>query len=161
MLLTEILDSKANISWERTTEGFSGSFHVDGDEYQIQLDEYDAALSSGARSVVKLGFTMNGKSTLTNKFNSAKILGIILNSASAKIKTLNPDIVFFGAHHKNGSVDKRMQIYGRLANWYAKNNGYSYCQRSVNTSFAEYAIISKDELSGDDLAVVEAAAKSK
>lgn len=151
MLLNEIFDTKPTCNWNTTATGFIGEFDLDDYQYQIHLDEYTLNLSK-SYDLIDFGFTRNGNWHITNDTaSSAKVFGAIMNSAIPKIKQISPDIILFGIHLKNGAMESRESLYDKLAKWYMRGSSYKVISDWVSTANGKYKMISKTEITADDL----------
>ena len=157
ILLNEIFEDVAKISWKSVNEGYRGSFEIGGNKYTIHLDEYVFNFkSSGKRcEFVDIGFvvhTADGESWTATNFNKnqVKILGTVLGGVREKILKIKPDALIFGVNFKNGDVEKRLSIYKRMAKMYAKMS-YGIMQDKIKTPNGEYIAAVRSELSSEEI----------
>lgn len=161
MLLNEIFNTENTIEWKSTHGKLRGIFYVDGEQYSIEIEEYTINLPSGEKSVVDVGFTKGNSGKLTSLHKPARVLGSVLFGLKQKIPELNPNIVMFGALDKNGEVEKRKEIYSRLASLASKTTKYNWPNKWYSFAGGEYTFISDFELSNDDEQVAQKLASYK
>lgn len=151
MFLNEIFDTKIEVAWSKSSTSRVGKFQLDSADYEIQLDELQIHLPSGDYSVLDVGFTSDGSHVTTDKFNSAKVFGAIFNSIPEQIAEINPDVILFGAHNKNGSVESRKSLYAKLASWFSRGSDYQYCSDWLVSKNGSYKFLAKSKPTGEDL----------
>lgn len=161
MLLNEIFNTENNVGWKSTAGKLEGIFYVDGEQYSIDIEEYTINLPSGEKSVVDVGFTKGNSGKLIALQKPARVLGSVLHGLKQKISELNPNIIMFGALDKNGEVQKRKEIYSRLASLASKTTKYTWTNKWYSFIGGEYTFISDFELSTDDEQVVQKLASYK
>jgi hypothetical protein len=158
--ILEVLDTKpAGIKWKQVEHQNVGTFQLDGDDFEIQLDEF---VTVDGKSVVDFGFTKNGKSDLVGSNKSAaKIIGSVLNGATTKIEQLNPDIILISVFKKTGGVESRKSLYATITKWMQRRTGYTYSSDWMENKDAFFKIVSKDTPSPEDITACEKAIRNK
>lgn len=153
--LNEVFDTIAPIKWKQSSGSYRGTATVGDDNIEIHIDEYSVQLDSKTASLLDFGFTKNGSWDLQPSGSSSKILGVVLNGLTSKVKELQPDMIMFGANNKNGSVASRMSLYTRIASMYSKGSKYSYMSPMFETPNGEYTFISRFTPTSADLQLVK------
>ena len=160
--ILEMFNSVADITWTAQGHQNRGYFKLDNVTYAIHIDEYDAPLPSKTLTIVDVGFSveqidgtnMDSSQKPTNlNSHTSKILGVVLNGVTDKLKTMQYDVILLGAHDKNHKVRTRMQIYSTMANRYAKVEGLYIS--NANTTNGKYILLTKELLSQQDKDVVQ------
>jgi ABC-type Fe3+-hydroxamate transport system substrate-binding protein len=156
--LNEIFDTKREVHWTHSDQGWTGSFTFDDKKFEILLDEYDAL---DKYSLIDFGFTVDGSWKVTgDQKSSGKILGVILNAFIEKIKELKPDCILFGVNYKNGSIENRKSLYDKISRVYARGTSYHLEVDWIKTKNGEYRILSKVNFSKEQLNKIDELADS-
>ena len=159
MNLNEILNTKVDINWKSTNNGFSGTFELDKKHYEIVLDEYDVNLSKKI-SLIDFGFKAGGSWNLTNDHRAPKVIGAVLNGLIKKLGELKPDCLMFGINNKNGSIKSRASLYERIGGLYLKGSTFIFESDWIKTKNGQYKILSKIKFSNEDEKIINDLASS-
>ena len=155
MKLNEILDTVSKTTWSTSPSGLVGSFELDGEKFFIDIDEYDIDLASGTKLVLDVGFRKGRSGKLTGDQKPGRVLGSVLSALKSKVQELQPNVVMFGVLDKNGEVQKRKELYHRLASLISKTTKFDHLSDWVKFDGGEYAYLTDFELSDDDLRIIE------
>ena len=155
MLLNEIFDTRNKVTWQAVPNGFEGQFDVDGEKYILDIEAYDLDLPSGSRVALDVGFRKGQSSKLTSDQKPARVLGSVLAGLKDKITELKPNIIMFGAVEKNGEVQKRKELYARLASLMTKTTDFYHLSRWYAFDGGEYAFMADFNPSEEDEKAIE------
>jgi len=147
--LLEILNTSVEVDWRSTDNGVRGQFTLDGELFEIVIDEYEVS----DKILVDFGFTRNGKiDAINSNINASKILGAVLNASIPKIKEANPDFIMIAVFKKSGLVESRKSLYELLCRWFQKRLGTNYISDWQESSEAFFKIMAlKDSPSEEEL----------
>lgn len=155
MLLNEIFDTNNKVNWTSSDGVHEGSFLIDEEEYFIYAEEYSIQLDSGIKSALDIGFRKGKSSALTGDQKPARVIGSVLSGIKQKVHELNPDIIMFGALHKNDEVEKRKALYRRIASLLSKTTKYNHLSKWYKFEGGEYAFIANFTPSEKDEELIE------
>lgn len=166
--LNEMFNTKMNIRWTSKGHTNNGPFELNGHHYTIQVDEYTVKLSKSSFDILDIGFTSGiepyptKQTILATGFNKnvAKIFGILNNAVTMWAKKLNPDGLMFGARYNSGEFESRMRVYQEIAKWYIRGSSFKHIYGSFKTPQAEYFLLSKSELTKEDIRILHEFAMS-
>jgi hypothetical protein len=150
-LLKEVFNSTKELEWLVDTDHMKmAGFELNDDEYILQLSMQPINLSSKTLNMLNFGFIMNGEMELTGKFKAPTVFGIIMNNIPKVIKEMNPDFIVFGSM-SSGKSEHKMRLYNMIANKYSKGSDYKTEYKNVKAKTHEFTILSKCELTEEDL----------
>lgn len=66
MIINEIFDTKVDVSWKESANGFRGKFTLEDHLYEIRINEYEADLSK-RYSLIDIGFTRDDEWSAANE----------------------------------------------------------------------------------------------
>lgn len=128
------------INWEHFKNGLKGRFKTPEFEYDINFEPFDYDFSGKQYKCVNVNFEVivDGVPTtnLTPTKFSNQVMGTIQNSLSEKLIQFDIDAVLFMAMD---NIEKRMRVYGRMADKFAKIFGKVY--RDIRMEKAEAIVI--------------------
>ena len=157
--LLEVFGFKPNIKFSKENENYIGEFFIDDRTYKIVIDLYDLNLPEQKLNALDFGFQFIDKSGPTWKlthFNkdASKIIGATINSIGNFIKTLDVDIIIFGANYENGDVDRRIKLYDKIASKYSVLYGFTSIYKIENNK-GKYTVVSNKKLTDDEIKYIE------
>ena len=140
MKLFEILNTKISTEWHSTNNGECGTFILDNIKYNINIDTYTTEEN---KTLIDFGFDREGDiNAVKSEISASKVLGAVLNAASPKINSLNPDYILIAVFKSSGLEESRKSLYELLARWFQKRNNITYISEWQETSRAFYKILS-------------------
>lgn len=157
--LLEVFGFNPDIKFTKENENYTGEFSLDNRTYKIIIDLYDLSLPKRKLNSLDFGFQFVDKSgptwKLTN-FNkdASKIIGVTINSVGKFIKSLDVDIIIFGANYENGDVDKRIKLYDKIASKYSILYGFTSIYKIENSN-GKYTVVSNKKLTNDEIKYIE------
>jgi hypothetical protein len=160
MLLNEIFDTNVEVKWSPVSSGHRGKFELDGDQYEIQIDDYELKLPSGSFDLVDVGFTCNGSYALTGKGSASKVFGAVFHALIPKLNELEPDIILFGVHSRNNAAEGRKAVYSKLGSWFSRGGSWKYQSEWLNTANGSYQFLAKEKPTEKDRDVLRGYAAS-
>jgi hypothetical protein len=153
--MNEVFDTRIPVdNWVHTNNGEYGDISIDDTDYRIELEFLSYPINGSEIEAVNIAFgkVVNGISTgeltLDTK-NTSKVFGAILNAALDKIKEYNFDAILFMAAN---NIEKRMQLYNRLARWVAKS--YSYMIPNIPVGNGVMTIVCNKHITKEDVDII-------
>jgi len=155
MNILEILNTRVPITWSIIkSHEHRGAFSFDGDDYEIQIDEFE---TNDGISLADVGFTKNGKITISDSGGkAASILGVITNGVADKLAELKPDVVMVGVSKGSGHEANRRSLYDAIIKWISRKTKYSLFSGWVEGSKGFFQLLSTKPLTNEQEALFTA-----
>ncbi len=122
MLLFEIGNTRLPLEWRLFDDSLSTSFELDGVEYGISAnrDKFDGISAVEVYFYTVVDGLQSLDPTALGK-NEFKVLSIVTNAIAEKLGS--ESVVWFSAKN-DAHVDKRKNIYSKIANRISRKRGY-------------------------------------
>jgi hypothetical protein len=125
------------ISWRETNDGIAGRFSTDEYTYEIQIDEFTFTFDGVNYNCANAAFVtyIDGKPTieLVPTKHATQVFRTVMNGIGEKVITLKLDAIIMIA---TNSIDKRRNLYNKLADKYLVNFGNVYKNIKTTTGIA-------------------------
>ena len=137
------------ITWKHFNGGLKGRFTTPDFEYYVNFEPFDYDFNNKIYKCVNVSFEVivNGVPTtdLTPTKYSNQVMGTIQNSLSEKLIQFDIDAVLFIAAD---NIERRMSLYGRMADKFAKQFGKVY--RNIRLEKGEAIAILANRIPSQD-----------
>ena len=154
MLLSEIkFNKKVDVIWNQNGNNLIGTFKLDSDTFQIDLNLFEITLSSKTVNALDIAFRKNLRSDLTHDNKPFNVFGPVVNAIKSKLDDLNVDIILFGVLNKDGKTQERLDVYHKLSFFMSKSTSFGSCSKWYDIGVGKYTyMLSKNfNFSNNDL----------